>query len=240
VDYGEIVACAQAEADLIVWDGGNNDFPFLRPDLHIVLVDALRPGHELGYHPGEAALRMADIVVIAKADAADPEAVVKMEERVHRANPRARVLPGGSPAVLDDASAVRGRRAVVVEDGPTITHGGMAHGAGYAAALEAGAVVVDPRPWAKGEIADVYRRYSHIGSVLPAMGYSKSQIGDLGATLNAARADVIITGTPVDLRRLLHVEKPVIRARYDFAERESPGLADFVDRFMEGLRERKP
>ena len=236
VDYGGILARAQAEADLILWDGGNNDFPFLRPDLHIVLVDALRPGHETGYHPGEAVLRMADIVLVAKADAA-PAAVPRVAESVRAAHARARLVRGGSPVTLDDAAAVRGKRVLAVEDGPTITHGGMAQGAAFAAAVQAHAAsIVDPRPWAAPDIAPIYAQYPHIGPVLPAMGYSSRQIAALAATLNAADADVIVAGTPVDLAGLMRLNKPIIRARYEFAELEQPGLWDAVEAFLDASR----
>jgi predicted GTPase len=237
VDYAAIVARAEAEADLILWDGGNNDFPFLRPDLHIVLVDALRPGQETGYHPGEAVLRMADIVLVAKADAA-PAAVARIAESVRAANAGARLLRGGSPVTLADPGAVRGRRVLAVEDGPTITHGGMPHGAAVAAAREAGAAgIVDPRPWAVPDIAPVYAQYPHIGPVLPAMGYSSRQIAALAATLNAADADVIVAGTPVDLAGLMELNKPIVRARYEFVELEQPGLWDAVEQFLDRRKE---
>ena len=233
VDYGAILALAQREAQVIVWDGGNNDFPFLRPDLHIVLVDGLRPGHERGFHPGEATLRMADIVLLAKADAATAEALERIETSVRELNGRATLVRGGSPIVLDDKDALRGKRVLAVEDGPTITHGGMAYGAATAAALAAGsAEIVDPRPWAPPEIAHVYDQYPHIGSVLPAMGYSVGQVEALQSTLNAADADIVVAGTPIDLGALLTLNKPVVRARYEFAELEAPGLWTRVERFL--------
>jgi predicted GTPase len=234
VDYGAIAARAQAEADVIVWDGGNNDFPFLRPDLHVALVDALRPGHETAYHPGESVLRMADLVLVAKADAAAPAALAQLEASVRAANARARIVRGGSPITLEDAAAVRGKRVVVVEDGPTVTHGGMAHGAALLAATAAGAQIVDPRPWAAPRIASVYALHPHIGPVLPAMGYSSGQIAALRETLNAVAADAIVAGTPVDLARLVAPDKPVLRARYEYAELERPGLWEAVERFLEG------
>ena len=237
VDYGQILTRAEAEADVILWDGGNNDFPFLHPDLHIVLVDALRPGHETGYHPGEAVLRMADIVLVAKADAA-PSDVPRIAESVRAANPGARLVRGGSPVTLDDAAAVRGKRVLAVEDGPTVTHGGMPHGAAWAAAIEAGAAcIVDPRPWAAPGIAPIYAQYPHIGPVLPAMGYSSRQIAALAATLNAADADVIVAGTPVDLAGLMKLNKPILRARYEFAELERPGLWEAVEQFLDRRKE---
>ena len=240
VDYGAILAQAQAEADLVVWDGGNNDFPVLRPDLHIVLVDPLRAGHETTHHPGEAVLRMADVVVIGKVDAADPAAVARVAENARAVNPRAVLVRAASPVTLDDPAAVRDKRVLAVEDGPTITHGGLPHGAAFAAAVQAHAArIVDPRPWAAPDIAAVYAQYPHIGTVLPAMGYSGAQLAALRATLNAAEADVIVTGTPIDLAALIEVNKPVVRARYEFAEIESPGLWGAVERFLVRPREHR-
>ena len=237
VDYGAILARAESEADLVVWDGGNNDFPFVHPDLHIVLVDALRPGHEVGYHPGEAVLRMADVVVLAKADTVGDETLDRLERSVRSINARALLIRGASPIVLDDAASVRGKRVIALEDGPTITHGGMAYGAAYRAAKDAGAAeIVDPRPWALGDIAKVYLQYPHIGPVLPAMGYSPAQVVALEEVLNATEADVIVAGTPIDIAALVRLDKPVLRARYEFAEMEEPGLWGIVDRFAREQR----
>jgi predicted GTPase len=233
VDYARIVAAAQAEADVIVWDGGNNDFPFVRPDLHIVLVDPLRPGDETGHHPGEAVLRMADVVVIAKTNAAAAADVARVADTARRANPRASVVRAASPIRLDDPTAVRGRRAVVVEDGPSTTHGGMPYGAGYVAAIEGGAAeVVHPRAYAAPEIAALYSGYPHLGPVLPAMGYSPEQLAALARSIDAVPADVVVSGTPIDLAALVHLAKPVVRARYEFAEVETPGLGGEIDRFL--------
>lgn len=236
VDYAAIVGQAAQEADVIVWDGGNNDFPFLRPDLHVVLVDPLRPGQEDTHHPGEAVLRMADLVVIAKADAAGAEAVAQAGDRVRRLNPHAPVLRGASPVRLDDPQAVRGKRVLAVDDGPTLTHGGMAHGAALVAAMQGGAAcIVDPRHWAAPPIAAVYAQYPQLGAVLPAMGYSAAQVAALRQTIAAAEADVVVAGTPIDLAALLGPGKPVVRARYDFAELEEPGLWDRAWRALEPL-----
>ncbi len=233
VDYGEIVPRAAAEADLILWDGGNNDFPFVRPDFHIVLVDALRPGDETGYHPGEAVLRMADVVVVAKADTADLAAVEQVGAGVRSLLPLVPIVQGGSPIYLDHPEQVRDKRVIVVEDGPTTSHGGMAYGAGYIAARQAqAATIVDPRPWADPALATVYQQYPHIGPVLPAMGYSADQMAALAATLNRAEADVIVTGTPIDLASLITLNKPLCRARYEYVDRQSPGLGELVDRFL--------
>jgi predicted GTPase len=235
VDYVDIIEQAGRESGLILWDGGNNDFPFVRPDLHIVLVDPLRPGHETAYHPGETVLRMADVVLVAKAGSADPGAVRQVIANARRANPTAVILCGSMPVRLDDAAAVAGRRALVVEDGPTITHGGMPHGAGHVAALQAGAAaIVDPRASASPEIGAVYAQYPHIGPVLPAMGYSPAQLEALRQTINNARADVVVAATPIDLAALIDLDKPVVRARYEFADSETPGLAAELDRFLAG------
>ncbi|MEB3312678.1 MAG: cyclic 2,3-diphosphoglycerate synthase [Cyanobacteriota bacterium] len=233
VDYGEIVAQAAQEADLLLWDGGNNDFPLLQPDLHIVLVDALRPGHETGYHPGEAVLRMADIVVVAKADMAPASAVQELMVRLRSLCPQAPLVRGGSPLRLEGAAAVQGQRVIVVEDGPTTTHGGMAYGAGYIAATQAqAATIVDPRPFAPPAIARVYQQYPQIGPVLPAMGYSPEQLAALGTTLNHTPADLIVSGTPIDLAALLPLNKPIHRVHYEFADLDSPGLGDRVAAFL--------
>ena len=233
VDYVSIIAQAGRESDLILWDGGNNDFPFVRPDLHIVLVDPLRPGHETSFHPGETVLRMADIVLLAKADAAEPGAVQQVADSARRANAHATILRGGMPVGLDNAAAVAGRRVLVVEDGPTVTHGGMPHGAGYVAALRAGAAsIIDPRASAAPEIAAVYALYPHIGPVLPAMGYSPAQLEALRQTITAAHADVVVAATPIDLAALIALDKPVIRARYEYVDSETPGLAAELERFL--------
>lgn len=233
VDYADVLKRAESESDLILWDGGNNDFPFIRPDLHIVLADALRPGQETTHHPGEAVLRMADVIVVAKSDAADPADVARVLYNVRTINPRAVAMRGGSPVTLDDEAAVRGKRVLVVDDGPTLTHGGMAHGAGWLAATRAGAAcIVDPRQWAPPEISGVYARYPHIGTVLPATGYSPAQIEALRTTIERADAEVVVAGTPIDLGALLHVSKPVVRARYEYAEMDTSGLHGEVEKFL--------
>ena len=232
VDYGRIAGQAAREADLILWEGGNNDFPFLRPDLHIVLVDPLRPGHEVSHHPGEAVLRMADIVVVVKCDAAATAAIQQVLDNVRRINPRAPVLRAASPVTLADTVDLRSKRVVVVEDGPSLTHGGMAYGAGFVAASRAGAQIVDPRPHAAPAMAAVYRQYPHIGPVLPAMGYSETQLSDLKATLDAVPADRVLVATPADLTALIPLNKPAVRVRYEYAELDQPGLADHVRDFL--------
>ncbi|MGK7877458.1 MAG: cyclic 2,3-diphosphoglycerate synthase [Xenococcaceae cyanobacterium] len=233
VDYELIVSKAEKEADLILWDGGNNDFPFIRPDLHIVLVDPLRPGHETTHHPGEVVLRMADIVVVAKVDAAADADVQRVVEAVRAVNPHAVLVRAASPIRLDNPEAVRDRRVLVVEDGPTTTHGGMPYGAGYVAATRAQAAeIVDPRTYAVPEIAAVYALYPHIGPVLPAMGYFPAQLEALRQTINNAEADVVVAATPSNLALLIEVNKPVVRARYEFAEAGEPSLEDLVEKFL--------
>jgi predicted GTPase len=236
VDYARILAQACAEADLIVWDGGNNDFPFVRPDLHVVIVDALRPQQLTTHHPGETVLRMADVVVINKVDGASPAVVDDMAARIAAIVPRARVVRAASRVQLDVPQAVRGRRVLVVEDGPTLTHGGMAWGAGQVAALAAGAgELVDPRASASPPIAEVYARYPHIGRVLPAMGYDAAQCAALRDTIERSGAEVVVAGTPIDLAALLDLRKPVVRAHYELADAGEPTLAQAIAPFLDAL-----
>jgi predicted GTPase len=233
VDYAKILARAEEEAQVILWDGGNNDFSFYKPDLQIVLVDPLRPGHETTHHPGEAVLRMADIVVIAKTNSAAEVDIQHVAETARSLAPGATVIRAASEVRLDDPAAVRGRKVIVVDDGPTITHGGMGYGAGYVAAVQGGAgEIVDPRPCAVGDIADVYRKFPHIRKVLPAMGYSDKELADLRATLNASDADVVVAGTPMDLSHLIQLDKPIVRARYDFKDVGAPRLGELVLDFL--------
>jgi predicted GTPase len=238
VDYGEIVRQAEREAEILLWDGGNNDFPFIRPDLHLVLVDPLRPGDETSHHPGEAVLRMADVVIIAKANAAAVANIQQVRETVGRINPRAKIILANSPIQLEDPLAVYQRRVLVIEDGPTTTHGGMAYGAGYVAATRAGVKeIVDPRPFAVPAIAEIYDRYPHIGAILPAMGYSPEQLAALAATIERADVDIVVSATPCDLRQMIGVNKPIVRAFYEFAEAESPGLTGIVQEWLKSLSE---
>jgi predicted GTPase len=233
VDYEEVLRAAEDESEIIVWDGGNNDFPFFRPDLHIVLVDPLRPGDETSSHPGEAVLRMADLVVIAKSDAAADADVQRVRENVRRVKPDVQIVRTASPVTLSDPRAVHNKRVLVVEDGPTITHGGMAYGAGYVASTRAGAAeIIDPRPFAVGSVAETYREYPHIGRVLPAVGYGPAQREALTETINRSNADVVVAATPIDLAALLPLDKPVVRAHYDLAEMDEPGLGDRVSAFL--------
>ena len=227
VDYGRILREAETEADVVLWDGGNNDLPFFAPDLHLVLADPLRPGDEAAYHPGEANVRMAGLVLVAKCDSARPEDVESVEASVRRLNPAAEVLRCDSPVTLDDPAAVAGRRVVVVEDGPTLTHGSMSFGAGVVGARAAGAAsVVDPAPYAVGSLAATFEKYPNARGVLPAMGYGDEQTRDLEATIramvDAGVVDVVVSGTPVDLTRVLTVDVPLVRARYELREQE-PG-----------------
>ncbi len=236
VDYARILHLAEREADILLWDGGNNDFPFFRPDLHIVLVDALRPGHESTYHPGETVLRMADIVVVAKSDMASAEALLQLETTVRSINPAASLVRAASPLHVEGNPDLHGKRVIVVEDGPTLTHGGMAFGAGLVAAGRCGASIVDPRPYAIGEIAAAYRRYPHLGNVLPALGYSPSELTELKTTLNHAEADCIVCASPIDLAALLALNKPVVRVNYEYADAGTPDLGSLVRAFLSGLR----
>lgn len=237
VDYAAVLRSAETEADLIVWDGGNNDFPFVRPGLHVVLADALRPEQVDTHHPGEAVARMADALVVNKVDAALPTAVAALEGRLRALNPRAPIVLAASPVRLDDPRAVRGRRVLVVEDGPTITHGGMATGAGHVAAVAAGAAeIIDPRRFADGSVAKVYQAYPHIGPVLPAMGYGAAQRAELARCVAASGAEVVVAGTPVDLAAMLGIGVPVVRARYAFEQRGGARLDEIVGRFLDRIR----
>lgn len=229
VDYARVLAAAEAEADVIVWDGGNNDFPFFAPTVHVVVCDALRPDQLATHHPGEAVLRMADVVVVNKVDAAPAADVARVEAAVAAIVPGVPVVRAASPVRVDDAAALAGRRVLVVEDGPTITHGGMPHGAGLVAVRALGGVdVVDPRASAAPSIAAAYAQYPHIGPVLPALGYSTAQLDDLRATVNASAADVVLAATPIDLERLGGFTKPIVRARYGYADAGTPTLAELV------------
>ena len=215
VDYEQILRAAEAECDVVIWDGGNNDLPFYRPDLMIVVADPLRPGHELRYHPGEANLRMADVVVINKVDSATPEALATVRAAVATVNPRAAIVEARSSLALEGGD-IAGRTVVVVEDGPTLTHGGMTYGAGIVAARRFGAAeVMDPRPYATGELAATLATYPALEHLLPAMGYGAKQVHELEAALMATPADIVLAATPIDLTRVLRIEKPVVRVRYE-------------------------
>lgn len=238
VDYERILEQAEAEADVILWDGGNNDFPFVAPDLHIVLADALRPGHETAYHPGETVLGMADHVLIMKVAGASPDAVQSIEAAVRERNADAGILHGDLEVTLDRPEEVRGKSVLVIEDGPTITHGGMATGAGHVGAAAAGArEIVDPRPYAVGDIAEAYSSYPHIGPVLPALGYYPEQLSALAETIAKVPAEVVVTATPAALDHLIETDKSLVRAQYAFVERDRPGLAGVLAAFCDGLQE---
>ncbi len=229
VDYERILRAAEAEADVIIWDGGNNDIPFIKPDLYITVTDALRPGHEVSYYPGEVNLRMADVIIVNKVDAADRRSVDVIRRNIKNANPNALVIEAASPISVDNEALVRGKRVLVVEDGPTLTHGGMRYGAGVVAAKKFGASeIVDPRRYAVGSIAETYALYPHIGPLLPAMGYGPQQIADLQETINATPCDLILIATPIDLSRILRLKKPAQRVRYELQEIGRPTLEDLL------------
>ncbi len=229
VDYEAILRQAEQEVDIILWDGGNNDFPFYESDLQIVVADPHRPGHESTYYPGETNARLADIFIINKVDTADPEAVIAVRENLRALNPDAIQIEAASPLFVDDPDAIRGKRVLVVEDGPTLTHGGMKYGAGYVAARRFGAAeIVDPRPFAVKSIAATYEKYPDTGAILPAMGYGRQQMQDLEETINRSDADLVIIGTPIDLNRVIKINKPTQRVRYELQEIGQPTLEDIL------------
>jgi predicted GTPase len=229
VDYAAILAAAEQEADIIIWDGGNNDLPFIQPDVHLCLVDPHRPGHESQYYPGAANLLMADVVIVVKEDTAEPAHIQQVKETVQRMNPRAAVIDAASPPRVSDPSLITGKRVLVVEDGPTLTHGGLAYGAGSIAAQRYGARErVDPCPYAKGSLIDTLCAYPALHRVLPAVGYSQQQMADLEATINAVPCDAVVFGTPMDLRHVLNLRHPAVRVRYDVEEIGRPTLADVL------------
>jgi predicted GTPase len=229
VDYGAILEQAQAEADVLLWDGGNNDLPFYRPDVWITLVDPLRAGHELRYHPGEANLRAAGVIIVNKMDSATPEQVAQIDATIADVNPFAMVVKANSKVTAEDPDAIKGKRVLVVEDGPTLTHGEMKIGAGVVAARRAGAAeIVDPRPWAFGSIAETFEKYD-VGAVLPAMGYSEEQLAEMAKIIEDADVDLVVIGTPIDLRTVVDIGKPAVRVRYDLdVLPESPQLSDVL------------
>ncbi|MBI4670565.1 MAG: GTPase [Chloroflexi bacterium] len=229
VDYEKILRAAEQEADVVLWDGGNNDYAFYKPDLYITVVDPHRPGHELAYYPGETNLRLADVVVINKIDTAHPADVEKVRQSIRETNPRAIVVDGASPIFVENPDAIRGKRVLVVEDGPTLTHGEMAYGAGVVAARRFGAAeIVDPRPFAVRTIAETYKKYPTTGAVLPAMGYGQAQTRDLEETINRADVDYVLIATPIDLRRLIHIKHPADRVRYELQEIGQPTLGEIL------------
>ena len=231
VDYEPILRRAEAEADLVLWDGGNNDLPFYRSDLQIVVADPHRPGHEVSYYPGEANFRAADVLVVSKYDSATPEGIATVEGNARRVNPKATLVPAGLAISADQPERVRGHKVVVVEDGPTVTHGGMPYGAGTLFARRYGAEIVDVRPFAVGSIARVYQEYPHLGAILPAMGYSATQVHELEATIRASGAELVVDGSPVNLPHLVQVPQPIVSVRYDYDDRDGR-MAAILDRFL--------
>ena len=230
VDYEEILRNAEKEANVIIWDGGNNDYPFYKPDLHITIADPHRPGHELSYYPGEINLRMADIVVINKIDTAKEENIKKIEENIKKTNPSAKIIKATSPIEVE--GDIKGKRVLVVEDGPTLTHGEMPYGAGTVAAQQNGAEIIDASKYAVGSIKETFEKYPHLEKILPAMGYGKQQIRELEETINAADCDAVLAATPINLARLINVNKPVIRVRYGVGKDTEKELEEVLDKFL--------
>jgi len=231
VDYEKILRQAEQEVDIVLWDGGNNDLPFYKSDFHIVVADPHRPGHEATYHPGEANARLADVFVLNKVDTAAPEGVLTVRESLRKLNPEALMIEAASPLFVNDPDAIRGKRVLVVEDGPTLTHGEMAYGAGWVAARRFGAAeIVDPRPFAVGSIIDTYQKYPTTGDVLPAMGYGEKQMKELEQTIENADVDLVVVGTPIDLTRVIKINKPYQRVRYELQEIGQPTLATLLEK----------
>ena len=228
VDYGEIIKAAEDEADVVVWDGGNNDYPFYKPILHIVLVDPHRVGHELSYYPGEANVRMADIVLISKVNTAEPENVKKIRKNVREINPNAEIVEVNIVITVEEEESIPGKRVLVIEDGPTLTHGEMEYGAAMIKAKENKAVIVDPRPYTRGTIKELYNLWPHLGELLPAVGYSEKQMKELSDTINDVPCDLVLLGTPTDIRRYLDVDKPILRVRYEFEEKDPGSLLNLI------------
>jgi predicted GTPase len=229
VDYAAILKSAEAEADVVVWDGGNNDLPFFRPDVEIVVADPHRPGHELLYHPGEANLRRATCIVINKMDTADKKGIEEVKANIQALNPGATIIEAASPVSVEDPGAIRGKRVLVVEDGPTLTHGEMAYGAGVIAAQRFGAAsIVDPRPWVVGSIAQAFKKYPRIGPLLPALGYGEQQMAELRQTIERVECDLVLIATPIDLRRTIRFDKPALRVTYELQEIGKPNLDDVL------------
>jgi predicted GTPase len=234
VDYEKILEEAEKEADIIVWDGGNNDLPFYKPDLHIVVADPHRAGHEITYHPGEANLRMANIAIINKVDTADPEKVKLVKGNIKMVNPDAQILEAASPITVDKPDLIKGSRVLAIEDGPTLTHGNMPYGAATIAAKNFGArEIVDPKPYAVGSIKEAYEEYTHLGAILPALGYSEKQVAELKETINRTPCDVVVIGTPIDLRRVMTFDKPTVRVRYELKVLGPISLERVLENFLE-------
>ena len=235
VDYGEILKRASKEGDVIIWDGGNNDIPFYFPDLHIVVADPLRPGHELSYYPGATNLRMADVVIINKIKSAAKKDIETVFNNIKSVNPKAKILKADLKLTLEKSQALKNKKVLVVDDGPTITHGEMSTGAGYIAAERASVKsIIDPRPYLVGSLKNTFKKYPHIGKLLPAMGYGNKQIKELQTTINNSPADIILTGTPIDLSKLIKLKgsKKIVRVRYDYADISKPGIKDVLKKFL--------
>ncbi len=233
VDYEAILREAEKEADIVVWDGGNNDMSFYKPDMTITVADPHRPGHELSYFPGAVNIRLADVIVINKVETATRENIDIVRRNINEVNPKATVIEAASPISVEDESVIRGKRVLVVEDGPTLTHGEMRYGAGIVAARKFGArAIIDPRPWVVNSIAETFKKYPNIGELLPAMGYGDKQVQDLETTINKVDCDAVIIGTPIDLRRVIKIRKPSVRVRYDLAEITKPDLGQILDEFL--------
>jgi predicted GTPase len=236
IDYEAILREAEKEADVILWDGGNNDTPFIKPNLYIVITDPHRAGHELTYYPGETNLRMADLVVINKCDTAEPEDVATVVENIHRLNSRAVVVKARSPVTVSDPAAIKGKRVLVIEDGPTLTHGEMKFGAGHVAARKFGAAeIVDPRPYAQGSIKSTFEKYSHLTDILPAMGYGRKQMEELAATIKKVPCDLVLVGTPIDLGKLIDIPQPSMRVLYNLDEEDKSVLPSAIERVVNSL-----
>ena len=233
VDYEAILRQAEKEADIIIWDGGNNDMSFYKPDLTITVVDPHRPGHEMMYYPGQTNVRLADVIVVNKVDSAQQENIDLVVQNVRSINPHALIIHGASPITVEDPEVIRGKRVLVIEDGPTLTHGEMSFGAGVLAARNFGAKdIIDPRPYAVKSIAETYAKYPRTGALLPAMGYGDEQMKDLEATINQVPCDAVVIGTPIDLRRIIHINKPSVRVQYTLEETTKPDLKDVLDKFV--------
>lgn len=233
VDYEVILREAEKEADVIIWDGGNNDFPFYHTNLSIVLADPLRPGHEMLYHPGETNIKMADVIIINKIDSANANDVNIVRENIEKVNPNAQVIEAASPISVKQPEMIKGKRILIIEDGPTLTHGGMGFGAGFVAARKFGAgTIVDARPFAVGSIKQTYEKYPHLNKILPAMGYGKEQMKELEQTINSIDCDVVLSGTPIDITRVIKPNKPIIRVKYELQEIGQPDLKSVLARFL--------
>ena len=233
VDYEAILRKAEDEADIIIWDGGNNDLPFYKPDVHITLVDPHRPGHEVTFYPGETNLILADIVIISKEEFADAENIIKVKDSIKKTNPGASVIDASLHITVENPERIKGRRVLAVEDGPTVTHGGMTYGAAVMAAREYGAsILVDPRLFAVRSIKETFNKYPDINTLLPAMGYDRKQILELEETINQTDCDIVITGTPIDLGKIIRINKPIVRAKYELQELSKPGLSDIIQTLL--------